>query len=87
MPILTRTPGPQVGLYKAHNGITWLRSPTGHTSSRLFERPDPNYLSIKDHLKPQARFFFRRHTAGGGGAETVEVQGVEGAGFQKEHFS
>ena len=26
VPILTRTPGPQVGLYKAHNGTKWLRS-------------------------------------------------------------
>ena len=23
MPILTRSPGPQVGLYKAHSGIKW----------------------------------------------------------------
>ena len=23
VPILTRTPGPQVGLYKAHSGIKW----------------------------------------------------------------
>ena len=26
MPILTRTPGPQVGLYKAHSGIKWWSS-------------------------------------------------------------